>query len=170
MAAFTNVSEWALNNRLVCLQSVCPSRTTLSSYARVVVVSCYSSAGVGADHQADKTSKSKVDWTLNTVNFDNILKGLNAVGAVVGKQRDDDDSDSSDDDDDVDDKAKPAATEKESKASKKSKKADKKNKKKEKKSKESSEKKEKAVVARSAVGHAGRYKKREVNKAGAVQA
>lgn len=108
-------------------------------------------SGIGADVRSD--ASGKMDWTLNAVSFDNILKGLNqayaplpneaacgegqiaaAVGAKSEQESDEEE----------------AEEEKERGGSSKKEKEKKKGKKKE--------------VGRSAVGHAGRYSKRESQK------
>ena len=115
--------------------------------------------GVGADARRDASGANAVDWTMNTVAFDDVLRSLNRAhsvddvcaggdGAVASS------SSSSGGEEEAAEKKKKkekkrAATKEEKKAAKKAAKRAKKN---------------EIVVNRTTVSHAGRYQKRESQK------
>ena len=112
--------------------------------------------GVGADARCDASGKTTVDWTMNTLAFDDVLRSLNrahsaeSLGRVWGEAS----SSSSSEEEKEEKKRKPSKEERrEAKRAKKEAKKEAKRK-----------KKNEIVVNRSVVSHAGRYQKRVSQK------
>jgi len=107
--------------------------------------------GVGADARNDASGANAVDWTMNTVAFDDVLRSLNRAHSA----------------DDVrsggDGAAPSSSSSEEEKAEKKKKEKKRKLTKEEKKAAKKAKKNE-IVVNRTTVSHAGRYQKRESQK------
>ena len=113
--------------------------------------------GVGADARNDASGASAVDWTMNTLAFDDVLKSLNRTHSADDiLRRDDADASPSSSSGGEGKRGKKEKKEKKRKLSKEEKKAAKKAAKR--------AKKDEVVVARSVVSHAGRYQKRESQK------
>lgn len=113
--------------------------------------------GVGADVRNDASGASAVDWTMNTLAFDDVLKSLNRTHSADDiLRRDDADASPSSSSGGEGKRGKKEKKEKKRKLSKEEKKAAKRAAKR--------AKKDEVVVARSVVSHAGRYQKRESQK------
>ena len=114
--------------------------------------------GVGADARNDASGANAVDWTMNTVAFDDVLRSLNRTHSAEELERaaNAEKASSSDEDEDEAAKTKTRDEAKKRKMTKEEKKAAKKAAKR--------AKKNEIVVNRSVVSHAGRYHKRESQK------
>jgi Pin2-interacting protein X1 len=109
--------------------------------------------GIGADARSD--ASGKIDWTINAVSFDNILKGLNQAYTENGNDGGGGEEAEA---------AEVASEGGESDGEEDRKLTKKERKKKEKARKKAEEEEKKKKASRSAVGHAGRYSKRESQK------
>lgn len=115
--------------------------------------------GVGADARNDASGKTAVDWTMNTLAFDDVLKSLNRTHSAESLERTVTMASSSSSEEEVEE----APAEKKRKASKEERRAAKKEAKRAKKEAKKAKKNE-IVVNRSVVSHAGRYQKRVSQK------